>query len=211
MKTILAATIISTLPLLIGCENTSISVNPKFVPDIDVIQTKGCDKNNHPNHVIQVALHYPTSGMVVTSDISEYDINTDGTMTAPTSVSPTSEHEYNNTPMNIDLKLGNTQGKKERVYIEVILDRNPAWRFNSIDIDGDRKADLAITSASSKKDKMFCRYIGDSSTYTSKFVTYYSKVEKFGNYNINVDIIPTVTNPDLIIPITIDPEVKNNG
>ena len=213
MKLHFITIVVLLTPTIFGCATESkYPDSVKYIPNSHAIEYKGCDFNNKPNHVIQLILQYPTTSMNVITTIFEYD---DATPGKTTPVTATSKFEHFRTPMNVDLNLGKTSGKRERVYIEVILENNTAWKFNSIDIDGDKiEYDLAITSVSEKKNRMFCRYKGDSSEYKARFVTYLdTKKEEgvFGNYNINIYLIPDINNKDIIIPITIDPEVKNNG
>ena len=167
-------------------------------------------KNNHPTHMIQIKLTGPFDVRNLNPEITEMEVNADPW----TSGDPATSKPYDKTPtwtprtrLDLDLDLAPVaEGKKrEKVLIKIIVD-DPTIKFR-----GDA---FAITAADVNGPNMFCRFDGGYTDNSATFVAFYYKdprgnMETFGDFNIGL-VIPDA-DPNYMLPIFIDPEVKNNG
>jgi hypothetical protein len=193
-----------------ACSNpqkSRILTHTQNIPAVDALNS--CTyTNNDVDHHYEFDIKQTSSPSVISVFAWEYDLDPNGVQINKIPYLYTADTGHIATPLNMNLQLDTS--KRKKVMIHFILDSSTPWHFAG--------NNLGVTSneAASRKD-MFC--LLKSTPNTVDFGVQYKNAPKPGDtytyafYNTNI-IIPlnaTTTNPAPMLPLTIDPEVKNNG
>ena len=177
----------------------------RFVPPTE--QLKKCRKNiGTASHVFQIEVKDPLNIRDMNLYVSEMNVDSTG-MDGDYG----SHYDYQfvniaSPPSHFDLDLNlypaSTPMKNSVVYIKVVLDGSIA-KFPK---------DISITTNHPNGHSMFCglRELNDQ---TAIFTAHYVRPTSghvYGSFNINL-VVPDAGGGGFVLPITIDPSVKNDG
>lgn len=191
-----------------GCSQGNVRRNvAHFVTVPTDSKLKTCSyKNSDVDHHYELTITPTSNSSFIAVDAWQYDLDASGKQInrQPYKVVPNQGHVT--TPLNLNLGLDKT--KKKKVMVHLILDKtSTTWHF----LDGN----MGVTSTEGYDQKdMFCM-LSSGQNSVDFGVEHKNKPKPgekdghtYGFFNVNIIIQMSA---DTSLPITIDPEVKNDG
>ena len=202
---------ICALPLLCSSCNYAGSPGARFIPVHEKIPPNGCGNNTDQEWTITI------SRSLKAGNDFDLDVKQTKVPAGPLPPAGTNDSGHMETPLDIDLRMdGNT---RKLAKITVVLAQGLGWKF----LDDGRAitsnegslphSHLGFPSLNDNKE-MFCNFSqqGDNASFVIKHKqNRLGNNATYGHYNINIMQGYTGTGGTLKLPVSIDPEVKNEG
>jgi hypothetical protein len=180
------------------------------VPIGDAISAS-CGGGNAPTHFFEIDLAPTGNANLIATQIWQYDLDTSGHPGTKSHYDVVPAPGHVTTPWNLNLGLDSANRKKVGVIIN--LDGTSGWAFAASQTIGSNTVDMGVTSnEDSDRKPMFCD-VKTTPTQTQFTVKYLhnpkgTEAKTFAFYSINL-VVPL--GGGVVIPMTLDPEVKNEG